>query len=126
MVVQKASSKLQFEQMAIDELMQIRGRADALIGEKLVSEKKALQEKLSAIERYESRVLGAQPAKQQQYRSKVRRVAPKYQDPLSGATWAGRGQMPRWMAKLVAQGSKPEEFLIARTDHDRTPRLRNV
>ncbi|MDN7181782.1 H-NS histone family protein [Caballeronia sp. SEWSISQ10-4 2] len=25
-------------------------------------------------------------------------VAAKYRDPLSGATWSGRGRAPRWMA----------------------------
>jgi len=112
----KHVSNQTIEQMSLDELVQLRDRADQAIGAKLISEKKAIQEKLSAIEQYERRGLGAQPVKQQQLRSKPKRVAPKYRDPSSGETWAGRGQMPRWMAKRVAQGATPEDFLIAGND----------
>ncbi|MGC5885700.1 H-NS family nucleoid-associated regulatory protein [Ralstonia pseudosolanacearum] len=35
-------------------------------------------------------------------------VAPKYQDPKSGATWTGRGRAPAWIA-----GKNYERFLIA-------------
>src|SRR5947209_3905987 len=33
-----------------------------------------------------------------------KRVAPKYRDPATGATWAGRGMQPRWVATALAQG----------------------
>lgn len=112
MVVHKNSWRMQLEQLRLDELMEIRERADRLIGEKLVSEKKALQEKLWAIERYEARMV-ENPQTERRQKSKTKRVAPKYRDPETGMTWAGRGQMPRWMTRLVAQGAKPEQFLIA-------------
>ena len=32
----------------------------------------------------------------------VRKVAPKYQDPVSGATWAGRGKSPSWFNEVTA------------------------
>lgn len=37
-----------------------------------------------------------------------RPVAPKYQDPKTGATWTGRGRAPGWIA-----GKNYERFLIA-------------
>ena len=37
------------------------------------------------------------------------KVAAKYRDPDSGATWSGRGRPPRWL-----DGKKPEDYLIAR------------
>lgn len=37
-----------------------------------------------------------------------RAVAPKYQDPKTGATWTGRGRAPTWIA-----GKNYERFLIA-------------
>ncbi|RQR49190.1 H-NS histone family protein [Burkholderia sp. Bp9126] len=40
--------------------------------------------------------------------SRRKQVEPRYVDPVSGATWAGRGKRPRWM-----QGRNPEEFRIA-------------
>ena len=36
-------------------------------------------------------------------------VAPKYRDPLTGASWSGRGKPPRWIA-----GKNRDEFLIQR------------
>jgi DNA-binding protein H-NS len=39
------------------------------------------------------------------------KVAAKYRGP-GGATWAGRGAMPRWMAAAIKEGKKREDFLI--------------
>ncbi len=39
-------------------------------------------------------------------------VPPKYRDPVSGATWTGRGRAPRWVVEAEAQGKSREEFLI--------------
>ncbi|AXW24573.1 H-NS family nucleoid-associated regulatory protein [Ralstonia solanacearum] len=42
-------------------------------------------------------------------KAKIRRaVAPKYQDPKTGATWTGRGRAPAWIA-----GKNFDRFLIA-------------
>jgi DNA-binding protein H-NS len=37
----------------------------------------------------------------------VNKVAPKYQDPVSGKTWSGRGVSPKWI-----EGKNREEFVI--------------
>jgi DNA-binding protein H-NS len=43
---------------------------------------------------------------------KGKKVAPKYRGP-DGATWAGRGAMPRWLkAATKGTGKKIEDFLI--------------
>src|SRR5262245_21669499 len=42
---------------------------------------------------------------------KGRKVAPKYRGP-GGETWAGRGARPRWLAALIKQGRKLDEFAI--------------
>lgn len=39
-------------------------------------------------------------------------VKPKYRHPDSGATWAGRGMAPKWLAAELAKGRKLEDFLI--------------
>src|SRR3546814_128250 len=40
-------------------------------------------------------------------------LAPKYRNPANAKeTWSGRGLQPRWLAELVRQGRKAEEFLI--------------
>ena len=42
-----------------------------------------------------------------------RKIKPKYRNPdRRTQTWTGRGRMPIWMAALVKNGKKPEEFLI--------------
>ena len=41
-----------------------------------------------------------------------RKVAPKYRDPATGETWAGRGARPRWLVARLKTGKKPQDFLI--------------
>lgn len=106
----KPPSRLPLGALTIEELIAVRDRADEMIGRKILDEKMALQDKLSAIERYEHRSIaeqGSRPSATQK-----RRVEPKYRDPSSGATWAGRGQVPRWMAEYIKRGAKREDFLI--------------
>jgi len=40
------------------------------------------------------------------------KVAPKYRDPASGASWSGRGLKPRWLAEALANGSTLSDFAI--------------
>ncbi len=40
------------------------------------------------------------------------KVAAKFRGP-NGETWSGRGLTPRWLANLIEQGRKKEEFAIA-------------
>ncbi len=42
------------------------------------------------------------------------KVEPKYRHPDTGATWAGRGMAPKWLAAELAKGRKLEDFLINR------------
>lgn len=39
------------------------------------------------------------------------KVAAKYRGP-NGETWSGRGLMPRWLAALVKQGRKKDDFAV--------------
>lgn len=106
----QSTFKPQLDDLPIEQLIEIRDRADELIGRKLLDEKKALQAKLSAIERYERRSGAGQ--KTGSPAAPGRRVEPKYRDPSSGATWAGRGQVPRWMSEYIKRGAKREDFRI--------------
>lgn len=40
------------------------------------------------------------------------KVAAKYRDPASGATWTGRGLKPKWLQAAIAEGKTLEEFKI--------------
>jgi DNA-binding protein H-NS len=39
-------------------------------------------------------------------------VKPKYRNPRTSETWAGRGQKPEWVKAHLAKGGKLEELLI--------------
>ena len=41
-----------------------------------------------------------------------RKVAAKYRDPQTGASWSGRGLKPRWLAEELARGKSVTEFAI--------------
>src|SRR4051812_28967379 len=45
-------------------------------------------------------------------RSSTKKVAPKYRDPASGATWTGRGLKPKWLAAALEQGRSIADFAI--------------
>lgn len=41
------------------------------------------------------------------------KVAPKYRDPATGATWSGRGLKPRWLSSALEEGKELGDFAIA-------------
>jgi DNA-binding protein H-NS len=43
------------------------------------------------------------------------KVKPKYRDPKTGDTWAGRGVQPRWLTAALKTGKKIEDYLIDKT-----------
>lgn len=42
-----------------------------------------------------------------------KRAAPKYRDPVTGKTWAGRGAVPKWLREKEAAGRSRDDFEIA-------------
>jgi DNA-binding protein H-NS len=42
----------------------------------------------------------------------IRRVAPKFRHPRTGATWAGRGLKPRWLVAEMKRGKAMDQFKI--------------
>ena len=41
-----------------------------------------------------------------------KKVQPKYRDPVSGATWTGRGLKPKWLQAEIATGKSVTDFAI--------------
>ena len=41
-----------------------------------------------------------------------KKVAPKYRDPVSGATWTGRGLKPKWLQAALDAGKSITDFSI--------------
>ena len=46
---------------------------------------------------------------------KGRKVAPKYRDPATGDTWAGRGARPRWLVAQLKAGKTLDNFAIEKS-----------
>lgn len=40
------------------------------------------------------------------------KVAAKFRDPETGATWSGRGLQPRWLKSALASGKKIGDFAV--------------
>ena len=41
-----------------------------------------------------------------------KKVQPKYRDPVSGATWTGRGLKPKWLQAALDAGKSVADFAI--------------
>ncbi len=42
----------------------------------------------------------------------TRKVAAKFRDPVTGATWTGRGLKPKWLAAALGDGKTLQDFAI--------------
>jgi DNA-binding protein H-NS len=90
--------------MSVEDLLQLRDD----IGRALTRRAGDLQRQLSAL----GEDVGTRGRRAVRVsKAKGRKVAPKYRGP-GGETWAGRGARPRWLAALLKEGRKIEEFAI--------------
>lgn len=104
----KGGAPEQLANMPIEDLLELRKRVEQLISARIDAEKNALVAKLDAIKRFERQVDSAASTNSHH----GAKIAPKYRNPETGETWAGRGMQPRWMRQAIKDGSKPEDFLI--------------
>ncbi|WP_244122332.1 H-NS family nucleoid-associated regulatory protein [Burkholderia latens] len=93
---------------------QLKAEAEALAQEveRVRSHERAvvLDEVRTKIEQYGLQIVeiyGRKGRQELQRQLAPRKVAPKYRDPESGATWSGRGLEPRWI-----RGRNRRDFLI--------------
>jgi len=95
--------------MDVDALLSLRAEIDKRLDEK----RNELEKQLSRLGiEGNGRGLGQLGAgRGRRSAMKGRKVPPKYRGP-EGDTWAGRGARPRWLAALLKQGHKLEEFAI--------------
>src|SRR4051812_8946662 len=96
----KATSNL--ASMSVDDLLKLRDQIGA-----------TLQQKSRELQGQLERLGAASPTRGRGrvHPGKGVKVAPKYRGP-DGETWAGRGATPTWVAALMKQGRKREEYLI--------------
>ena len=88
--------------MDVEALLALRSQIDA----RLANKRHELEKQLSRI---------GGPASGRGSSLKGRKVAPKYADPKTGMTWAGRGARPKWLAAALKAGQKLEDFVIDKT-----------
>jgi DNA-binding protein H-NS len=89
--------------MSIDALLKLRDEVGAALSKRADALKKELAS------------MGADYAEVGRiaaFGRKRRKVAPKYRNPKTGDTWAGRGAQPVWMREAIKGGKKPDDFLI--------------
>jgi DNA-binding protein H-NS len=90
--------------MTLEKLMKLKSDVEATLAQKVSEERRALERELSKLGGYSGgkKARGGSPGA----------VAPKYRDPETGATWAGRGLKPRWLTAAIKSGKSLEHFAI--------------
>jgi DNA-binding protein H-NS len=93
--------------MDVEALLSLRADIDKRLGQK----RSELEQQLSRLGSESSGRAVRAWGSGRRSSMKGRKVAPKYRGP-DGDTWAGRGARPRWLAALIKQGHKLEEYAI--------------
>jgi DNA-binding protein H-NS len=107
---------MNLKSMSIDALIGLRGKIDAVLGTKVAGERRALENELAKLTRFEP---GGTRSKLSLGRGARGKVAPKFRNPENpGETWAGRGLKPRWLSAAIKTGKKLEDFRIAGSGKD--------
>jgi DNA-binding protein H-NS len=96
--------------MDVEALLSLRADIDKRLGEK----RSELEQQLSRLGSESNGRATRAWGSGRRSSMKGRKVAPKFRGP-GGETWAGRGARPRWLAALLKQGHKLEEFAISKS-----------
>jgi DNA-binding protein H-NS len=111
--------KLDFNGMEFEELWELHEQLTKILADKLVAEKRQLEDRLERLNRVEIiRDLEGAHLRSKPHRTprrKYPKVLPKYQNPLAPSqTWSGRGKQPRWFVAALETGHRPDDL---RLDH---------
>jgi len=93
--------------MHVAGLLNLRQQVDAALAQRRTELEKQLRELGALTDGARARV-GASPLA-------GKKVAPKYRDPKTGATWSGRGAKAGWIVAAMKEGKKIDDFLIQKT-----------
>jgi DNA-binding protein H-NS len=103
---------LDVNSLSIDELWELHEEVGCLLSEKILAEKRGLEERLARLNRTLVETGATKPANsktnpRRALRRKYPPVLPKYQNPNNPSeTWAGRGKQPRWLVSQIKAGKK--------------------
>ncbi len=103
--------------MQLDELWQLHEELTKMLSDKIVAEKRELEDRLAKLNRVELiKEPGSAHARSMSNRAprrKYPKVLPKYCNPLAPSeTWSGRGKRPRWLVAALETGHRLDEFKI--------------
>ncbi len=118
---------MELDHLTFDQLIELKDRIDKLIQSRIVEERANLLKKLEVLHRYESKMRRARIGQaggksgekenvsdgKDKKKRRFSKLAPKYRDPVTGSTWAGRGRQPRWLLEAIQDGKMPDDFLIS-------------
>jgi DNA-binding protein H-NS len=109
------------ESMQFEELWLIHEELTKILSERIVAEKRELEERLAKLNRVEiireSGSVSPLGIGGQAPRRKYPKVLPKYANPQSPLeTWSGRGKQPRWLVAALKTGHKLDEFKIGNVE----------
>src|SRR5258708_24058278 len=106
---QKRERWLNDKALSIDELWMLHEAIGATLAEKIATEKKVLEERLSLL----SKTHVEQTVSASGHRRPYPPVLPKFRNPDEPSeTWAGRGKQPRWLRKQLRSGRRMDDFRI--------------
>src|SRR3954468_12371541 len=97
-----------FASLSVETLLKMRTD----IAETLAKKAAELRVQLSMLGSHESKTTKRRNGKA--HPAKGKKVAPKYRDPKTKATWAGRGAQPRWLREAIKGGAGLESFAIGK------------
>jgi DNA-binding protein H-NS len=115
-VTQVKLGNADFYLLSADELWSLHEEVGAVLSQKIVAEKRELEERLARLNRGmadRARLARAESGRRRVARRKYPPVLPKYQNPNDPSeTWAGRGKQPRWLVSELQAGRNMSDFLI--------------
>jgi DNA-binding protein H-NS len=100
-------SALNLKNMDVDALLVLRAQIDG----QLMTRRSELQKQLARLQRMAADAPAAAPNGRTSAMKGVK-VKPKYRNPGTGDTWAGRGVQPKWLSAALKSGKKLEDYLI--------------
>jgi DNA-binding protein H-NS len=126
------SSTFNLKSLSIDELWAVHEEVATLLSEKILAEKRGLEERLARlnggrVEKATSTRAALKTSVRLRGRRKYPPVLAKYQNPGNlSETWAGRGKQPRWLAAQLKAGKKINDFLIGAANRQAAAKRRSA
>ena len=97
---------LDLKSMSTDQLSILYDEITAILTEKIVAQKRVLEDRLKQLDPVERT---SETARRRPYPT----VLPKFRNPDNPSeTWAGRGKKPRWLSAHLKSGKRIEDFRI--------------